>query len=102
MFFCLIVLGPLFVPGMSMGGPAGTMISGAGDNPLASLLGSAAPSSGSCVSTAQNANIEGLVSLLNQPPPSLSSLASIGPFDQFSPSMSCHMQLLYKEFLLSL
>ncbi|BFZ14823.1 hypothetical protein BsWGS_17861 [Bradybaena similaris] len=77
---------PLFVPGMSMGAPSGTLISGAGDNPLASLLGSAAPSSGSCVSTAQNANIEGLVSLLNQPPPSLSSLASIGPFEQFSPT----------------
>ncbi|CAG5120940.1 unnamed protein product [Candidula unifasciata] len=73
---------PLFT-GMGIGGPAGNMMTAAGDNALASFLGPATPNPGSSMSV-QHANIEGLVSLLNQPPPSLGSLANIGPFEQFT------------------
>lgn len=85
--------GPLFVPGMSITGPGASVIaasnaitSGAGDNSLASILGSSNVGAGSSASTVQTANIEGLASLLNQPPPpALASFSSVS-FDQFSPS----------------
>ncbi|KAH9513488.1 hypothetical protein Btru_033173 [Bulinus truncatus] len=85
---------PLFAPGMSINGP-GTAIgsggnpitSGSGDNSLASILGSNTPVSSSNAANVQNANLEGLASLLNQPPPpALSTFTSIGSFDQFSPA----------------
>ncbi|GFN75055.1 B-box type Zinc finger protein ncl-1 [Plakobranchus ocellatus] len=79
---------PLFAPGMSLtgasaGSGANAITSGSGDNSLANILGSAAPvSSGNSV---QNVNIEGLASLLNQPPPqSMSSLSAINTYDPFT------------------
>ncbi|CAG5117191.1 unnamed protein product [Candidula unifasciata] len=85
---------PLFAPGMSMGGPGaalmaanGAITSGAGDNALASILGSNNAGSNANANTVQNANIEGLASLLNQPPPSaLNTFTNVGTFDQFSPT----------------
>jgi hypothetical protein len=77
---------------MSINGPASVIgtggnpiTSGSGDNSLASILGSNTPVSSSNAANVQNANLEGLASLLNQPPPTLSTFTSIGSFDQFSP-----------------
>jgi hypothetical protein len=82
---------PLFAPGMNIGSgivSAGNAIaSGAGDNSLTGILGHGVPSSNSNTTTVQNANIEGLVSLLNQPPPpTINSFSNIGTFEQFSPT----------------
>lgn len=71
---------------MGITGPGGNAItSGSGDNSLASILGSNTPVSSSNAANVQNANLEGLASLLNQPPPTqLSTFSNIGSFDQFS------------------
>ena len=76
--------GPLFAPGMgSVGNQGNAITSGSGDNSLASILGSTPVSSQQ--SNAQNANIEGLASLLNQPPPpTINTFNPIGSIDQFS------------------
>ncbi|XP_059144458.1 brain tumor protein-like isoform X2 [Physella acuta] len=85
---------PLFASGMSITGPGSSLgnggnaiTSGSGDNSLASILGSNTPVSSSNAANVQNANLEGLASLLNQPPPTpLSTFSNIGSFDQFSPA----------------
>ncbi|XP_012946152.1 brain tumor protein isoform X2 [Aplysia californica] len=81
---------PLFAPGMSMSGPivgaqGNAITSGSGDNSLASILGAATPVSSTSAATVQSANIEGLASLLNQPPPpTINTFNSIGSIDHFN------------------
>ncbi|GFR68575.1 B-box type zinc finger protein ncl-1 [Elysia marginata] len=79
---------PLFAPGMGICGAPGSssanaITSGSGDNSLANILGST--TSVSTGNTVQNVNIEGLASLLNQPPPqAVSPFSSISTFDPFN------------------
>ncbi|KAK3798783.1 hypothetical protein RRG08_040615 [Elysia crispata] len=78
---------PLFAPGMGLSGApscsnANPITSGSGDNSLANILGSS--TSVSTGNTVQNVNIEGLASLLNQPPPqAISPFSSISNYDPF-------------------
>ena len=85
----MFLTGPLFAPGMSIAGSiahqGNAITSGSGDNSLASILGSTTPVSSA--SNVQSANIEGLASLLNQPPPpAINTFNSIGSIDQFNAS----------------